>query len=185
MTVRQKIIINSTPQEARVALLENDNLAEIHIERAQQRNIAGNIYLGRVNRVLPGMQAAFVDIGLEKAGFIHASDVFGGPLPDVTVESDTTPGIQNALLSEFDIGGVEHDPEEKHSFAESEGSDDANNKEPSRTRRRRSRPENRVPLEQKLKKNQEILVQIAKEPIGTKGPRLTAHLSLPRRQWDI
>ena len=182
MTVRQKIIINSTPQEARVALLENDTLAEIHIERAQQRNIAGNIYLGRVNRVLPGMQAAFVDIGLEKAGFIHASDVFGGPLPDVTVESDTTPGIQNALLSEFDIGGVEHDPEEKHSFAESEGSDDANNKEPSRTRRRRSRPENRVPLEQKLKKNQEILVQIAKEPIGTKGPRLTAHLSLPGRQ---
>lgn len=182
MTVRQKIIINSTPQEARVALLENDNLAEIHIERAQQRNIAGNIYLGRVNRVLPGMQAAFVDIGLEKAGFIHASDVFGGPLPDVTVESDTTPGIQNALLSEFDIGGVEHDPEEKHSFAESEGNDDANNKEPSRTRRRRSRPENRVPLEQKLKKNQEILVQIAKEPIGTKGPRLTAHLSLPGRQ---
>lgn len=77
----QKIIINSTPYEARVALLENDALVEIHIERTQQRNIAGNIYLGRVTRVLPGMQAAFVDIGLEKAGFIHASDLFGGTLP--------------------------------------------------------------------------------------------------------
>ncbi len=182
MTVRQKIIINSTPQEARVALLENDTLAEIHIERAQQRNIAGNIYLGRVNRVLPGMQAAFVDIGLEKAGFIHASDVFGGSLPDVTEESDGSPSMQNALLSEFDIEGMEHEPEGKNSFSESEGTDDDSNNEPSRTRRRRSRPENRVPLEQTLKKNQEILVQIAKEPIGTKGPRLTAHLSLPGRQ---
>jgi ribonuclease G len=86
--VRQRIIINVTPQEARVALLENDTLAEIHIERAEQRSIAGNIYKGKVARVLPGMQAAFVDIGLEKAGFIHVSDLFGGPLPSGLFEDD-------------------------------------------------------------------------------------------------
>ena len=86
--MRQRIIINSTPQEARVALLEDNTLAEIHIERAQQRNLAGNIYKGRVARVLPGMQAAFVEVGLEKAGFIHASDLFGGPLPSGFFEDD-------------------------------------------------------------------------------------------------
>ena len=96
--MRQRIVINSTHQEARVALLENETLVEIHIERAQQRNVAGNIYLGRVNRVLPGMQAAFVDIGLEKAGFIHASDVFGGPLPPGMIDDVPTTRTQTQTI---------------------------------------------------------------------------------------
>ncbi len=173
--MRHRIIINSTHQEARVALLENEALVEIHIERAQQRNIAGNIYLGRVNRVLPGMQAAFVDIGLGKAGFIHASDVFGGPLPPGMIDDvdDQDPDTDD-LLSAFDLADPESelDEEELTSNVESR---------PTRGRRR-SRSEPRIPLEQKLKENQEILVQVAKDPIGTKGPRLTAHLSLPGRQ---
>ncbi len=172
--MRQRIVINSTHQEARVALLENETLVEIHIERAQQRNVAGNIYLGRVNRVLPGMQAAFVDIGLEKAGFIHASDVFGGTLPPGMIDDDADQDA-DALLNTFDLV----DPES----ALDDGDDPPSDVEPRPTNgRRRSRSEPRIPLEQKLKAGQEILVQVAKDPIGTKGPRLTAHLSLPGRQ---
>ena len=174
--MRQKIVINSTHQEARVALLENETLVEIHIERAQQRNVAGNIYLGRVNRVLPGMQAAFVDIGLEKAGFIHASDVFGGPLPPGMIDDvDDQDSDTDDLLDDFDLA----DPE---SALDEEEESPPNDKPRPTNGRRRSRLEPRIPLEQKLKANQEILVQVAKEPIGTKGPRLTAHLSLPGRQ---
>ncbi len=174
--MRQRIVINSTHQEARVALLENETLVEIHIERAQQRNVAGNIYLGRVNRILPGMQAAFVDIGLEKAGFIHASDVFGGPLPPGMIDdSDEQDPDSDELLDDFDLT----DPESE--FDEEEESPSSTEHRPARGRRR-SRSESHIPLEQKLKENQEILVQVAKEPIGTKGPRLTAHLSLPGRQ---
>ena len=163
--MRHRIIINSTPQEARVALLEDDTLVEIHIERAQQRHIAGNVYLGRVMRVMPGMQAAFVDIGLEKSGFIHSSDVFDGSLPagsgDDLDEGD--------LLSDFDL-------------ADTESADDTGTAPRRGGHRRRSRAEPHTPVEHKLKKNEEILVQVTKDPIGTKGPRLTAHLSLPGRQ---
>ena len=183
--MRQRIIINSTPQEARVALLENETLVEIHIERAQQRNIAGNIYLGRVNRVMPGMQAAFVDIGLEKAGFIHASDVFGGPLPDGINDEDGDSNLdEETLLNEFDLADPEHEipDDESNEILEIEEESVSTAANRSNGRRRRSRSEPRIPLEQKIKKNEEILVQVAKEPIGTKGPRLTAHLSLPGRQ---
>ena len=163
--MRQRIIINSTPQEARVALLEDDTLVEIHIERAQQRHIAGNVYLGRVMRVMPGMQAAFVDIGLEKSGFIHSSDVFDGSLP---AGNGDDPG-EGDLLSDFDL-------------ADPESADDTGTAPRRGGHRRRSRAEPHTPLEHKLKKNEEILVQVTKDPIGTKGPRLTAHLSLPGRQ---
>lgn len=167
--MRQRIIINSTAQEARVALLENDALVEIHIERAQQRNIAGNIYKGRVARVLPGMQAAFVEIGLEKAGFIHVSDLFGGPLPAGLFEED-----------DHDDAAPEDTLEEEHDEDEQGAGNGAARKTVAR-RRRRERPEFHIPLEERIKKNQEILVQVTKEPIGTKGCRLTSHISLPGR----
>jgi ribonuclease G len=166
--VRQRIIINSTPLEARVALLENDALAEIHIERAQQRSIAGNIYKGRVARVLPGMQAAFVDIGLEKAGFIHASDLFGGPLPSGFFESE-----------DHEDASADDIPEEDQFNEDPSVTSEAVATPSGRGRRERFTPH--VPLEERLKKNQEILVQVTKEPIGTKGSRLTSHLSLPGR----
>ena len=174
----QNIIINSTPYEARVALLENDTLVEIHIERTQQRNIAGNIYLGRVTRVLPGMQAAFVDIGLEKAGFIHASDLFGGTLPAGYAENDTEDDVEAGTdeLDECDGPDDEDAPADEQSTEQSPPA-------PAATRhaqqRRSAAP--LLPLEDKIKKNQEILVQVAKESIGTKGPRLTSHISLPGR----
>ena len=72
--MKREIVINASALEVRVALLEDGSLAELYVERQQHRGLAGNIYKGKVTRVLPGMQAAFVDIGLEKAGFLHVSD---------------------------------------------------------------------------------------------------------------
>ena len=135
--MKQRIIINADAYETRVAILEDDAVAELFVERADQRRHVGNIYKGRVNAVLPGMQAAFVDLGLAKTGFLHASDL-----------------AEN--LSALDEGDLE---ENGH--------------------RRRRAP---VPkIEDHLKKGQEILVQITKESIGTKGPRVTQQLSLPGR----
>jgi len=71
----EEILMNITPMESRVAVVENGVLQEVHVERTQRRGIVGNIYKGKVVRVLPGMQAAFVDIGLDRAAFIHASEI--------------------------------------------------------------------------------------------------------------
>ena len=73
----EEILINVTPQETRVAVVENGVLQEVHIERARARGIVGNIYKGKVTRILPGMQAAFVDVGMDRAAFLHASDIQG------------------------------------------------------------------------------------------------------------
>jgi Rne/Rng family ribonuclease len=77
--MNKKMLVESDPHETRIALLEDDRLTELFIERHEQLGVVGNIYKGRVNRVLPGMQAAFVDIGMEKAGFLHASDFSSEP----------------------------------------------------------------------------------------------------------
>ena len=71
----EEILINVTPRETRVAVVENGMLQELHIERGWRRGVVGNIYKGKVQRVMPGMQAAFVEIGLERAAFLHASDI--------------------------------------------------------------------------------------------------------------
>ena len=75
----EEILINVTPRETRVALVENGMLQELHIERATRRGVVGNVYKGRVQRVMPGMQAAFVEIGLDRAAFLHASDILRAP----------------------------------------------------------------------------------------------------------
>ena len=95
--MREEILINVTPREVRAALVENGMLQEIHIERASRRGLIGNIYKGRVSRVLPGMQAAFVDIGAEQAAFIYVSDVIGrdySPMEDF-LNNDTGAGEDN------------------------------------------------------------------------------------------
>jgi ribonuclease G len=138
--VKQKIIINADSYETRIAILEEEELAELFVERAEQRRHVGDIYKSRVNAVLPGMQAAFVDLGLAKTGFLHASD-----LAESLEELDD--------ISDLDEAGDKH--------------------------RRKRAP---VPkIEDVLKKGQEVLVQITKESIGTKGPRVTAQISLPGR----
>ena len=89
-----ELLINVTPRETRVALVENGVLQEVFVDRASCRGLVGNVYRGRVSRVLPGMQAAFVDIGLERAAFLHASDI-GGPRPVIT---HTEPGAEDRRL---------------------------------------------------------------------------------------
>ena len=85
--MKQEIFINSTPQESRIAIMEDGVLAEFLIERKEEMGVAGNIYKGKVARVLPGMQAAFIDMGMEKAGFLHASD-FSTELDEIQLTGD-------------------------------------------------------------------------------------------------
>jgi len=144
--VSKQILIDAAPWDTRVAVLEDTTLVELHVERGRDRNVGGNIYKGKVARVLPGMQAAFVDIGLDKAAFLHVSDLSG---PDLV------------------RGFVEDEPD-----ADREDDPDA------------PPPRRRVqfaPIEERLTKGQELLVQVSKEPIGSKGARVTANVSLPGR----
>ncbi|HKC10840.1 MAG TPA: Rne/Rng family ribonuclease [Vicinamibacteria bacterium] len=130
------LIVSNTPQETKVALLEDGVVSELFIEREAHRGIVGNVYKGRVTRVLPGMQSAFVDLGLERDAFLHADDVFE-ELP----ENLLTPEEQAPAAN-----GNRH-----------------------------------APIEDRLREGQEILVQVMKEPLGTKGARITSHVSLPGR----
>jgi ribonuclease G len=125
-----ELLLNVTPSESRVAMIEGGILQEIHIERDAKRGIVGNIYKGRVSRVLPGMQAAFVDIGLEKAAFLHASDI----VPHTECVSEN----------------------EKQQFQVRD-------------------------ISELVRQGQDIVVQVVKDPLGTKGARLTTDITLPSR----
>ncbi|HJU28547.1 MAG TPA: Rne/Rng family ribonuclease, partial [Candidatus Binataceae bacterium] len=151
----------------------------------ERRGIAGNIYKGKVTRVLPGMQAAFVDIGLEKAGFLHVSDfqtdVEGlGSMAEVIGEEDVETEPQAESAHAADEPADPFEAAEAADSAETGGESAAPARQRSRRRRNlRYRP--RLPIEQQLKRGQEIIVQVAKEPMGTKGARLTSFISLPGR----
>jgi ribonuclease G len=146
--VSTDLIINVTHYEIRVALLENGTVSELYIERTGERSIAGNIYKGRVVRVLPGMQAAFVDIGLEKAAFLYVSDVYDN-LEEL--EKMMTNNEEEGENEELHRRPVERMwPEEAH-------------------------------IEDRLQEGQEVMVQVAKEPLGSKGARITSHISIPGR----
>lgn len=125
-----EILMNVTPSETRVALVENGILQEIHIEREGRRGLVGNIYMGKVARVLPGMQAAFVDIGLEKAAFLHASDII--------THIDQVEELDREQLPTGDISTL-------------------------------------------VRQGQYIMVQVVKDPLGTKGARLTTDITIPSR----
>jgi ribonuclease G len=140
-SIYAEIIVNASPNETRVAILENHMLVEFLAERADAARQVGDIFKGRVNAVLPGMQAAFIDIGLEKTAFLHVSDM------------------------------VMADEESMENIAE-----DDERAEPTARKVPRG-----VSIEGLLKKNQEIMVQVTKEPIGTKGPRVTTQISLAGR----
>ncbi len=124
----EEILVNVTPQETRVAVVENGVLQEVLIERARARGLVGSLYKGVVCRVLPGMQAAFVDIGLERAAFLHASDISAREVEGVSPE-----GRRNEAITQL------------------------------------------------LRDGQEVLVQVIKDPLGTKGARLTTHITIPSR----
>jgi len=143
--MRNEIVINAELGETRVALIENGQFAELHIERQRDKSVVGNVVKGRVSRVLPGMQAAFVDIGLEKAAFLYVGDYFESVLE--TGQTEGEPGS----------GGRRRN---------------------GRGRNGRSAPPR---IDSVLQVGKEIVVQIAKEPIGSKGARITSSLSIPGR----
>ncbi|HUH29846.1 MAG TPA: ribonuclease E/G, partial [Rhodanobacter sp.] len=124
----EEILINVTPRETRVGVVENGMLQEVHVERASRRGYVGNIYKGRVQRVMPGMQAVFVEIGLGRAAFLHASDI-----------------VRPVAADDAEVNG--HVPS----------------------------------ISELVHEGQEIVVQVVKDPISTKGARLSAHLSIPSR----
>ncbi|MCH7644561.1 MAG: Rne/Rng family ribonuclease [Myxococcales bacterium] len=141
-----EIVINASLGETRVGIIERNVFTELHIERKSERNVAGTIVKGRVTRVLPGMQAAFVDIGLEKAAFLYAGDYY-----DDSIRAN------------------------------------GNNEAPERSRGR-SRNGSRPPppnIDTLLHEGQEIVVQVAKEPIGSKGARITSHISIAGRHLVV
>ena len=138
--MNKELIVSSSPHETMAAILEDDQVAEVYIERTSQRGTVGNVYKGRVSKVLPGMQCAFVDIGLERDAFLYVSDVVD------TVEQ----------FERLEAGDSEDDDAPRGG--------DPNAK-----------------IEELLKADQEILVQVTKDPLGTKGARITSHVALPGR----
>jgi Rne/Rng family ribonuclease len=188
--MNKEMIISSNGHETRVAILEDDLVAEIFVERERNRGVVGNVYKGRVSKVLPGMQSAFVDIGLERDGFLYVSDVINPAELFDDEDEDTDPkGTEQRAAAngrpepgDSRRGGRGRRDDRSgpvQTRAERpEGRDTA--KESSGVRRAfNAMPEARI--EDLLKEGQEILVQVAKEPLGTKGARLTSHVTLPGR----
>jgi hypothetical protein len=130
--MQQDILINWSPQETRVAIVEHGAVQELHVERALERGLVGNVYLGKVARVLPGMQSAFIDIGLERSAFLHVGDLWQRPL-----EGESLPAHRHGA--------------------------------PPR------------PIEKQVYEGQTLMVQVIKDPIGTKGARLSTQISIAGR----
>ena len=196
--MKKQIVLNCTSQETRVAVLEGGQLAEVYIERLRNRGVVGNIYKARVQRVLPGMQAAFVDIGFEKAAFLHASDFLDefSDLPPFAVqpgadaepsgkEADELDGAGNVstMLEEFSVEPIlgEDSGAAEPQTGEPSPSVQTSATSPGTERGRAPRRDQRTPLESKLSRGEEILVQVSKEPMGTKGARVTSYISLAGR----
>ena len=183
----KEMFVSSNDHETMVAIVEDDQLTELFVERERHRGVVGNVYKGRVSKVLPGMQSAFVDIGLERDGFLYVSDVVN-------------------TIEEFErlSGGDDEDDEEHTARRESPSdgaSDDSGRFEAAKAesgkveaakngdqgggsrgdRRGRGDRAPQAKIEDLLKQGQEVLVQVVKEPLGTKGARLTSHAAIPGR----
>src|SRR6188508_1906205 len=141
----KEMIVSSNGHETMVAILEDDLVAEIFVERERQRGVVGNVYKGRVSKVLPGMQSSFIDLGLQRDGFLYVADVI-----------DT--------MEEFD---------------KLESGDDGEGDGGKKSEPRGDRPQPKI--EDLVREGQEIIFQVVKEPLGTKGARLTSHVTMPGR----
>ncbi len=144
--MNKEMIVSATGHETQVAILEDDQVAEVFVERERNRGVVGNVYKGRVSKVLPGMQSSFIDIGLERDGFLYVAEVI-----------DT--------MEEFDKLEA--------------GDEDETGKGNGHREREKDKPQPKI--EDLLKEGQEILVQVVKEPLGTKGARLTSHVTMAGR----
>jgi ribonuclease E len=165
--MKQEMLINvSQPEECRIAIMEDGVLEELYVERTSQDNLVGNIYKGRIVNIEPSIQAAFVDFGVGRNGFLHISDVEpqyyrqGGLDPDKAFEAGETAAR----------GGEE---------AETEG--DERRAATRRRPRLGDRPRVKPPIQDILRRGDEVLVQVIKEGFGTKGPTLSTYISIPGR----
>ena len=170
--MKREILISGSPRETRVAILEDDRLVELLVDRPDSRRSVGDIYVGKVEAVLPGIQAAFVDIGAEKSAFLHASDL-------IESEEDEDPDDREP-----------DDADEENGNGNGAGNGEGNGKSEGKARRggggggggrERSRRRPAPNIADELKRGQTKLVQVIKEAIGTKGPRVTAQVSLAGR----
>ena len=176
----KEMIISTNGHETRVAILEDDLLAEVFVERERNRGVVGNVYKGRVSKVLPGMQSAFVDLGLERDGFLYVSDVVATFEEFDRLDTDDDAPAENGAGkpdrrnggSRRDAPGAARPPDDAAGRSERRG----DGRGPARGEKG---PEPKI--EELLKEGQEIIVQVAKEPLGTKGARLTSHATMPGR----
>jgi ribonuclease G len=181
------MIISSGDHDTRVAILEEDQVVEIFIERERQRGVVGNVYKGRVSKVLPGMQSSFVDIGLERDAFLYVTEVVNaedfdrlesGDEEDGSEGSDGSPASEGSLAS---VGSAGSGGAEANGSA-ADGVEKAERGDARRPQGRPSRDDRpQAKIEDLLKEGQEVLVQVVKEPLGTKGARLTSHVTMPGR----
>ena len=173
--MKREILISGGPREIRVAILEDDRLVELLVDRADQRRMVGDIYLGKVEAVLPGIQAAFVDIGHEKSAFLHASDLLE---PD----EDEEPGESDEAEDQPDSPDDAASSDSSTSPAPAAPSDHRDGRPSGEFRQREVSSRQKLPdIGEILKKGQTLPVQVTKEPISTKGSRVTAQISLPGR----
>ena len=179
--MKQEMLINvSQPEECRIAIMEDGILEELYVERTSQDNYVGNIYKGRIVNIEPSIQAAFVDFGVGRNGFLHISDVEpqyyrqGGLDPDKAFES-----AEPASGRSGEPVAVEADGD-----AEGDADGDADARQRSAARRRPrlgDRPRVKPPIQDILRRGDEVLVQVIKEGFGTKGPTLSTYISIPGR----
>lgn len=173
--MKREILISATQREVRVAILEDEQLVELQVDRPEQKRMVGDIYLGKVEAVQPGLQAAFVGIGTEKSAFLHNSDLAYDEDGD---DDEDDEDVDEAATAEAEVAeavasgeGVEGD--DKEDDAKAKGG-----RGRGRGRRRRKEPPQ---IQDVLKRGQSLIVQVSKEPISTKGPRVTAQVSLAGR----
>ncbi len=182
--MNKEMIISANDHDTRVAILEEDQVVEIFIERERQRGVVGNIYKGRVSKVLPGMQSSFVDIGLERDAFLYVSEVVNTVEEFDRLESGDDDEPAMAVVAEPSVepsmavagGEAAPSPQASSGLGVERRSTSRGD---SRAQSRDERPQPKI--EDLLKEGQEVLVQVVKEPLGTKGARLTSHVTMPGR----
>ena len=182
--MKREILISATQREVRVAILEDEQLVELQVDRPENKRMVGDVYLGKVEAVLPGIQAAFVNIGTEKSAFLHNADLVYDEEgdDDDDEEGDEDEGADGAESSETDAAEAAASGENASSG--SNGASDASKDQPKQKQGRRGGRRRRVEppqIQDVLKRGQSIIVQVSKEPISTKGPRVTAQVSLAGR----
>src|SRR5262245_8291042 len=163
----KEMIISSNGHETIVAILEDDLVAEVFVERERSRGVVGNVYKGRVSKVLPGMQSSFIDLGLERDGFLYVAEVL-----------DTAAEFEK-LAAEEDEEGRNEPGRDSAKDTLKEAARDAAPRNGDAKREREPRPPSKI--EDLLREGQEMLVQVVNEPLGTKGARLTSHVTMPGR----